>query len=509
MIQSADAGFPLTSLSISTRQRCSKLLPNRGVREHAYNAGLLALALILPIIAAVLGAHSLKLGLGFVVCVGLVATVIIWPLVGGLVLVGLVPTLSGLEPGYLVPNVRISEALIGLIGVTTLLATRRISSVKWGSLEWLLLAYGLTWAMLGVYDSVSLGEKLTLTTLGTVFGQLQFFLLYRAVRVTVRTKYQQKTALAILALATIPMALLAVLQEVGFGGLRVTLSQITGNTSPLQTSGIIRATGLFGNWASLAGYLFPILVVLVALALAGLLRKSRIALAVAALMVLSLLLTTEISVTICLVLSILVLGIQYGRSARMLTWLGVAVAIAILVLGPVLGARLNSQFGADVGSSHSSLVPQTVAFRENVWTQQYLPAVAERPLDGYGVQIPSTIQWPYPESQYIAILIEGGYPLLIMYLLLLWGMFDQARRIAKSSDPLDRALGRSLVLCVISLVALGITWPFVSNGGLPQVLWCLFGIAVPTASRLDQSHRLPDLINSKSTITEASAFPQH
>jgi hypothetical protein len=324
------------------------------------------------------------------------------------------------------------------------------------------------WALLGLYDGVSLGEKLNLSALGTIFGQLQFFLLYRAVRITVRTKRQQRVALVTMALVTVPMALLALLQEVGFGGLRNTLNTITGSTSPLQTSGVIRATALFGNWASLAGYLFPILVLIVALALAGQLRnRTRAALIVSSLLVLGLLLTTEISVTICLVLSILVLGVQYGRSGKIFTWLGIAIVVAICALGPILGARLNSQFGFDAGSNHSSLVPQTVAFRENVWTQQYLPAVAQRPLAGYGVQLPSSIQWQYPESQYIAVLIEGGYPLLIMYLILIGGMFEQARKISKSDDPVEKALGRTLVVCVVSLLALGITWPFASNGGLP------------------------------------------
>ncbi len=489
MIPSADAGLSLTPLSISRRERCSRLLSRRGrLGEHAYNAGLLVLAIVLPIMAAVLSSHSLKMGLGFVLCVGLVAVIMIWPLSGGLLLVGLVPSLSGLEPGFLVPNVRISEALIGLIGITTLVATRRIAAVKWGTLEWLLLAYGLSWTLLGVYDAVNLSEKLSISTLGTLVGQLQFFLLYRAVRVTIRTRRQQKMALAILVIATVPMALLAILQEIGVGGLRVTLNQITGNTSPLQTSGIIRATGLFGNWAALAGYLFPILIVFIALALAGQLRqRRRWALAVASLMVLSLVMTTEISVTILLVAGTLVLGVQYGKSGKILSWLGISVAVIILVAGPLIGARLNNQFGYDAGSNKSSLVPQTVAFRWNVWTQQYLPAIAERPLDGYGVELPSSIGWPYPESQYIAILIEGGYPLLIMYLLLMWGMFDQARRLSKSRDPMERALGRSLAVCVISLLALGITWPFASNGGLPQVLWVLFGIAVPASSRLDRS----------------------
>lgn len=484
---SLDAGPALTSLSIPTRQRCSRLLPGVGRGRWRQDAVLLGLAVLLPLLAGILGAHSLKMGLAVVACVGLIVAVLMRPVLGGMILVGLVPFLSGLAPGLLVPSVRASEALIGVVGVTTLIATRRLATVRWGTLEWLLLAYGVVWAVLGVVDAHTLGQKLNLAGWGTVFGQLQFFLLYRAIRVTVRTRRQRSTAIAVLVAGTIPMAIIAILQEAGIGGLRVSLADITGNTSPIQSTSIIRATALFGNWAALAGYLFPILMVLVALALAGQLRRrGRVALVVGALMIIGILITAELSVIICSVIGVLVLGARYGRARTMLSWLAIAAAVAACVVGPVIGNRLDQQFGSNQTSGHSSLVPQTVGFREDVWTQQYLPAVAQRPLDGYGSQLPSSVQWPYPESQYIALLIDGGWPLFITYLLLLLGMFDQARRIARSKDPTDQAIGRALLVCVVSLVALGITWPFVSNGGLPQVLWCLFAIAAPASSRLER-----------------------
>ena len=83
-------------------------------------------------------------------------------------LIAAVPPLSGLEPGLITPNVRLSEALIGVIGLTVLLGTRRVAAVKWGVLEWLLLAYGLLWALLAAYDSISLGQHLSLSAWGSV-----------------------------------------------------------------------------------------------------------------------------------------------------------------------------------------------------------------------------------------------------------------------------------------------------------------------------------------------------
>ncbi len=484
MTSTIDAGYSLTSLGQSTRERCRRLRPKGWIAEHSADAKLLFCAVVLPLLAVVLSAYKLKYGIAFVGGIALVSVVLSWPTLGGYLLVALVPSLSGLEPGFPVPNVRVSEALIGVVGLTLLVATRRLAALRWGLLEWLLLAYGVLWAALGAYDNFALGQHLTLSQWGTLIGQLQFFLLYRAVRVTLRTEHQRKTGVMVLFVTAIPMTLLAILQEANVGGIRTMLWTITGGGSGLQTSSIIRATGPFANWAQLAGFLFPMLILLTALALGGQLKhRRRAAIALAGLLLVGLLLTAELSVLLCLVLGVFVLGSGYRRFVRVMAWIALAAAISVVVVGPVLGQRLTEQFGVQAGSS-KGYQPQTVNFREQVWTQQYLPAIAQRPLAGYGEKLPASVSWPYPESQYIAIMIEGGYPMLLMYLILLWGMFDRARRAARSPDPFDQALGRSLAVCTLSLLLLGIIWPFLSNGGFPQVLWCLFALAEPARSRL-------------------------
>jgi len=498
MTSTIDAGYSLTSLGQSTRERCRRLQPRGWLAEHSTNAKLLFCAVVLPALAVVLSAYKFKYGIAFVGGVALVSVVLAWPTFGGYLLVALVPSLSGLEPGIPVPNVRVSEALIGLVGVTLIAATRRLAALRWGLLEWLLLGYGVLWAALGAYDSFALGEHLSLSQWGTLVGQLQFFLLYRAVRVTLRTRHQRRMAVLVLFITAIPMTVLAILQEANFGGVRSALWTITGGQATLQTSSIIRATGLFGNWAQLAGFLFPMLILLTALALGGQLKhRSRAAIAMAGLLLVGLMLTAELSVLACLILGVFVLGSGYRRFIRILAWIALAGAISLVVVGPVLGQRLTEQFGVQAGST-KGYQPQTVNFREQVWTQQYLPAIAQRPLSGYGEQLPRSISWPYPESQYIAILVEGGYPMLIMYLVLLWGMFDRARRAARSPDPFDQALGRSLSVCTLSLVLLGIIWPFLSNGGFPQVLWCLFALAEPVQSRLQAT--MPSLAAAREEL---------
>ena len=468
MTSTTEAGYPLTSISLPTKVRCSGL-SQRGWRGGLRtNGALLLSAVLFSAVAAALGVHNIRYGIGFVLCLGLVSAVLAWPVVGGLVLIAAVPPLSGLEPGLITPNVRLSEALIGVIGLTVILGTRRVAAVKWGVLEWLLLAYGLLWALLAAYDSISLGQHLSLSAWGSVIGQLQFFVLYRAVRLTLRTPKQRRLGLVVLIVVTVPIALLAMMQEAGIGGLRYSLANITGNTSPVGMSGIVRATGPFGNWAALAGYFFPILLVVIALALAGQIKRyRRTALVVGGLMVIGILLTAELSVIICLVVGVFVLSVQYGRFRKMMVWFFVAAAVSLIVVGPVIGNRLTNQFGSVAGSSKSPSSRRRSPSVPMSGRSSTCRAVAQRPLDGYGLQLPATISWPYPESRSHRAADRGWLPPAHHVSVFAVGSFRPGEEGGHASrprrtggGPLPRRVRRRLLL-------LGVTWPFVSNGGTP------------------------------------------
>lgn len=432
-------------------------------------------------LAGGLGVLNFRYGLAAIAALAVVIVVLLWPYVGGLILVGLVPAVSGLRPGFPIPYVRLSEALIALISVTLLVFTPRQEGLTWGLLDWLLLTYGMAWAFFGVVNAHALGEHLTLSDWGTVFGQLQFFLLYRSLQLVLRTKEERRRALSVLLGASAVVALLAVFQQVGLPGVRSFLYSVTGGTPGAAANQVLRrATGPFDNWAALAGYLLPVLVLVCALGLAGEARHQRKAfIAVAALAAIGLAVTAELSAIVCLLGGVVVLGVQYGHSRRILRWLVIGSVVGAVVLGPFIAQRLTGEFVRTAGSARSSFVPQTIGYRLHIWTGQYLPAIEARPLMGYGVVLPDTVAWPYPESQYISLLIEGGGPLLLLFGYLTWAMIRRARAAARSPDPFDQALGRSLVIIVVALMSMDAIWPYLSNGGMSQVLWCLFALATP------------------------------
>jgi hypothetical protein len=407
----------------------------------------------------------------------LILVVLVRPYYGALGLVALVPTLSGLAPGVPVPNIRISEILIGVIGVTLLTTARRQAAVSWGILDWLLLAYGVLWTFDGVLGAVSAHQHLSISEWGTAAGQLQFFLLYRSLKVTLRTSNERHLALKVLFVASGAVALLAVLEELKVPGVIDVIVSLTKSPAAGGTGGVIRATGPFANWAALAGYMLPLIFVAVCLGLGDALpkhKKTQVGLGL--LLVLGLFVTAEFSNILCLVAGVGLLGVRYRRGRMVMRWLGIGAIVVAVGAGGLLAQRIDAQLSTSAGSSRHTGVPQTLVTRWSVWTEQYIPAIEKKPLTGYGVQLPSSIQWPFPESQYISFLIEGGVPLLAMFGFLAWAMLGEARRGSRCEDPVDRALGQGLRVAVPAMVIVNTIWPFLSNGGEPQVLWVLFAL---------------------------------
>ncbi len=429
--------------------------------------------------------YDIKLAIAAVGGLAVVTMVLVRPALGGYILVAIVPIVSGFQPGVPVPHIRLSEALIGAVGVTVLVATRRKDAVRWAALDWLLFIYGVGWAAMAGINAVLLHEHLTISNWGTAIGQLQFFLIYRGVRVSLRSRKERRNALIAFLIASIPVSLLAIAQQSRLHAIDSLIVKLTGSTV-LGSSAyhvFMRATGPFDQWTALAGYLTVVLIPLCSFALLYTFRdRPRTMKVVTALSMSALMLTAEISAMGGLLAGAVILGVWARRSKRVLTWLGVGTLVVIIAFGSYLGQRMVTEFGTTAGSSRSVGVPQTIAFRWQVWTTEYVPAIAAKPLTGYGISLPGNVDWQYTESQYITLLMEGGIIVLVLFGAMSWAMIDRARKAARSSDPMEVALGRALVVLSVVLIPMDAIWPYVSNGGLPQALWALFGLLAPASA---------------------------
>ena len=418
------------------------------------------------------------------------------PAIGGYLLAGLVPITSGLRSGFPIPGFRLSEVLIGTLSIAILLPASARQTLRWRALDWFLLAYVVAAAGIGAYSLHHDGVGLSNSVVGTLFGPLQFLLLYRAIAVSLPLRVQRNTALRLLLLGSVPVSMIALAQQLRIAGINTFVSNITGSTV-FNSYGYFfaRATGPFDHWTPLAGYLLVILLLGISLLLHGVdgVLSRRAMLLILGLDALGLLLSAELSAMVALVLTGLVLGLWSGRLQFLLRW-GLLVGLLLAAsFGSYLQARLSTEFYSSAGSGRSALVPQTLQFRFTIWTQQYFPAIRAHLLYGYGPVFPRSIVWQYTESQYVTFLMWGGIPLLLFFLAAMWALFARARTMARPAgdDPSRWAVARAVALLVVATYLIDSIYPYLTSAGLPQALWVLVGIMVATEHEFRPAQRVP------------------
>jgi O-antigen ligase len=153
-----------------------------------------------------------------------------------------------------------------------------------------------------------------------------------------------------------------------------------------------------------------------------------------------------------------------------------ALVVAIVVL-PVIEQRAALQFGHGTASGQDSVVPHTLAYRYDIWAQQYIPALSHNWLTGYGPSLPPQITWQYTESLYFTLLLRGGVVLLLAYVGLMIAAAVRARAAARDSDEGARVAGRVLLVAIVALIFMHAEIPYFVNSGLPHVFWILVAIA--------------------------------
>ncbi|MGH9073643.1 MAG: O-antigen ligase family protein [Acidimicrobiales bacterium] len=429
-----------------------------------------------------------------VVTLGLVA---LWrPAIGAYVLVVLVPVTSGFRRGFPIPHLGISEALVAFLGVIILLTAARRQAVPWSGLDWLLLAWAAGWLLVGGIDVVRFHEPLGLRAFEALLGPFQFLLLYRAVLTALPLRHQRRRALALFLWSSVPVSLLAILQQFRLHVVQRFVAYLTGGSvfNTYAYHYFARATGPFSHWTPLAGYLFVVLLAGLALILEGdpPLPRRRLLL-ILLLAATALLLTAELSAMFGTVVGAVILGAWYGRLRQVVRWLGVGAIVLGVAFGSYFGHRLHDEFTRTAGSARSSLVPQTIEYRLQIWTGQYFPAIGEHPVAGWGAELPSNINWQYTESQYVTLLMEGGVLVLGAYGGLMWCLFARSRRLGRRSraptPPNEgRAMARSLAVMVALLVPMNAVFPYFSSGGLAQPFWVVAAILAAASSSGRLSH---------------------
>ena len=456
-----------------------------GWLAHHTGNGWLGLAVIGSAIAAGIGLGLRPIyGLAAAAAIVVGLVVLARPAAGGYILVGVVPIVSGLKRGFPVPGVRLAEALIASIGLVILLTASHRQTVKWRVADWLLLTWATLWCGVGGFDVVVLHQHLDTRTVEQLAGPFQFVLLYRAVVTALPLKTQRQRGLGLFLLASVPVSLLAIAQQFHVAAIQRTIARATGGDvfNTYSYHYFARATGPFPHWTPLAGYLFIVLVTGFALLLEGEgpLHRRQLVL-VLTLAAAGLVLTAELSAMGGTVISLLVLGAWYGRLGRAVRWLLVGSIGMLATFSAYLKGRFRTQFGTNVGSTRKSWVPQSLDYRWQVWTRQYIPVIKQRPLTGWGPRFPLTISWPFTESQYITLLMDGGVVVLIAYVAMMIALYIHAIGVARMDGEQDtdrHALARALAVIIVVLMAMNTIFPYFTAGGLPEPFWVVAALVM-------------------------------
>jgi hypothetical protein len=462
------------------RRDVARDVPGRGVVYGGYALGA-------TIVVGVATGISPWAGLAALIAAALGAAVIQWPAAAALALVGIAPAVSGLERGLPVPGFRLSELLIAGTSTLILLGADRRRRVRWGAFDWLALVYVVATAVLGSADLISRGAGFSTDSLGSLAGPLQFFLLYRAVIVALPTTEDRLRALRVILVASVPVAVLALMQQFDVAGVRNLMAHATGTDiylTQLSDNATPRATGPFPHWHQLGGYLLLVTLVGVGLLL---IRSNHVMrrpwlLAILAINAAAMVQTLTIAVVFGAMGGALLMGYWLHRVGLVVRGLAVACVLAVVVAGPAIRQRFEQQWTKPPGSTTSALVPNTIDHRWEIWTQQYFPALSGRWLFGYGPDQPPGPRVQYVDSLYITLILRGGLLLLAVYAAMTVALWAMARRAFADPVPEQRVVAYAVAATVLLLVLIHVIEPYFLDSGAPHVLWALAGVLASSAA---------------------------
>ncbi len=433
-------------------------------------------------LAAGSGRGTLALGAVLAVCGA--AIVARRPRVGILAVAGVAPALAGLNSGIPVPHVRLSQVLV--VGVWLVIRSSS-RAPRWDAVDYAAGAYAGMALLFGVWDTESGRGPLGTAALDTMLGPVQYFLLYRTIRMWAATRERRSFVIRWILLASVPVAILALAQVANVPGTRTLAVRYAGNVDELKTySAFFRATALFSQGHVLAAYLM----VVIALAAACLIGDRSVGLARSSLTGIIVLdaaalgATATATPTIGLVVCAVLLGWWYGKLGRTTLALSVLACVGAILFAGTLAKKFSeetstsSAITAGIVVNTGGPLPNTVAFRLALWEREFLPTIDRHLWTGYGPNLPPGAIWQYTESFYITLLLRGGIPFLAVFLL----MMVVAGRAGFRRRGDQRALGRTLTVVVLVLTAMHTQENYFVYDGFAQVWWILLGLTVASGT---------------------------
>lgn len=474
---------------------------NQGGRQPADAAGRrsvragVGVGLVATLTAGALlgvGAASAPLPLVVLAALGLLTCLIVrWPAVATYAYLGLFPFIVGLDRAAFVPVLRLNEALLGALWLGVLLgpirqwAARGFPAVRVLNLDKAMLALAVLSSVTSLTWMYARGVPIGQDDVLYAIVLWKALALYVLVRITVRTPRQVRVAAAVTIAVVGVVAVIGVLQALGVPGVSQALLAFSSDEDPARMLANNRASSTIGGALP-----FGDLTVMAAALAWGLAHfcdgtVRRILYAATGFLALAALASGQVSSVLGLVVALIGLGLVARRLPQFLG-AGVALAVAAyFLLGPVITSRLNQ-------------VDQVTGL-PTAWTGQngrlanLQTYVIPQIMDGanwlFGVQASARIpapetfrEWIYIESGYVALVWNGGIPLLIAFVVFLVIGLRTSAVLARLGRDEFRLVGQAgfAALCLIAVLMIidpHLTYRGTSDLFFPLVAMCATGYA--------------------------------
>ncbi|CAM3158975.1 hypothetical protein RHDE110596_19980 [Prescottella defluvii] len=402
-----------------------------------------------------------------------------------------VPTSAGSARGLLVPGLRLSEAItvaLGIWCVVRLGSRVRTSGPVFGAV----FAFTAGSVVAGLLAASSRSDLPMSLLVQDSVGVAQYLILFVVAFNLAGFSGVVERFVEILIWAGGAMGVIAVLQLAGFQPSRDLGTFVTGNlhiADPLLWKAP-RSFGLFYAWHALGGYLALVFILGIAVMAGslGTVRGRRLLwLPIGA--VLAGLLTT---------LTFAPIAIGLGGAAVVTVWrhklshlLIASFVFLIVFFETEVGQELNSRVIAQSANSGGEL-PQTIAYRLNVWQRDFLPLIGENFWTGYGPTSEADAVFAYPESMYIAVLLRGGVLLLLALAVLMVVAIVVSYHGSKAASPEWSAAGSvatATMATIPLLLCAMIIHPYLTDAGISQLFFVFVGISAAAAAAQKRRHR--------------------
>lgn len=374
------------------------------------------------------------------------------------------------------------------VGYVFLRGPRQITSTQVCAVDYLMVAFASLSLATDVIDSLTLRVQMPVSAMAdTVVITAAYFV----ARVSIRTEDGLRRLLLWMMVPGVAVALLAVAQIVDPDGIGMLVAEHTvsgGLNTRIENGWDIRATSTIGHWTALGGYLVCQVAINCALLILAASRGSRyqpVYLLTLVVFIMGAFATlTFAPIIVCLVVAAAAMFIV-RKSLNLSTLIMCAPALALLAfLLPQILQRTEKQLGSGERlTSAFPWLPESVAFRAEIWTNETVPAALHRPWTGWGSNVygrlntgtvPSELLWGSPESEWFRTLVSGGILLLACQIALLVGAVYWLSRGSAATNGWTTPI----LWAFIGIVIISFVHSHFANRGVPLALWPMVGGAI-------------------------------